>query len=463
MRLLRRLGLRARMILAFAVGALLLSTMLSGIAWGLTRTNLVTEKESSASTQFYLNARTVRRQLNPIDPSQLELLQSLPTPNGSQTLLFVADEAEGQWFSPDSAIDESALPDQLTRAVLAGQPSLQRYDLNGEMRLAIGVPIPARQAAYFEIASLGEIDSNLESLAITLVAAALITTLAGAGFGAWMARRVLQPLTQLGEAAHEVATGNLDTRLGATDDPDLKPISRSFDEMVEALSLRIERDAQFASDVSHELRSPLMTLSASIEVLETRRDELSERSQAALDLLVADIDRFRQLVEDLLEISRFDAGVMQLELTEVHLAELVMQAVAFSHDEVPVEVDPSLAGAIVHADKRRLVRVIANLLDNARKYGGGATRVTIDKVGERVHLGVEDEGEGVSAEDRGKIFERFSRAGSANRRGATEGVGLGLALVAEHVNLHGGRVFVEDRPDGCEGARFVVDLPLEVT
>ena len=106
--------------------------------------------------------------------------------------------------------------------------------------------------------------------------------------------------------------------------------------MAQALQDRIERDARFASDVSHELRSPLMTLAASIEVLENQRDELPERAQAALDLLVADVDRFQQLVEDLLEISRFDAGVARLELEEVHLAELVMQAVSYATDaDVP--------------------------------------------------------------------------------------------------------------------------------
>ena len=175
-------------------------------------------------------------------------------------------------------------------------------------------------------------------------------------------------------AATALAAGRLDTRLESSDDPDLRPIAASFNDMAQALQDRIERDARFASDVSHELRSPLMTLAASIEVMDNQRDELPERARAALDLMVADIDRFQQLVEDLLEISRFDAGVVRLELEEVHLAELVMQAVSHSTDaDVPVELDAELAGVVVQADKRRIVRVIANLLDNAAKYGGGAT------------------------------------------------------------------------------------------
>jgi signal transduction histidine kinase len=231
--------------------------------------------------------------------------------------------------------------------------------------------------------------------------------------------------------------------------------------MAQALQDRVERDTRFASDVSHELRSPLMTLAASIEVLENQRDELPERAQAALDLMSGDIDRFRQLVEDLLEISRFDAGVVRLELDEVHLAELVMQAVSASTDsDVPVELDAELAGVVVEADKRRLVRVIANLIGNAAKYAGGATAVSLRKVDDGVQIAVEDRGPGVAEDDRALIFDRFSRGSSAGRRGSSDGVGLGLALVAEHVRLHGGNVWVEDRADGEEGARFVIELPI---
>jgi signal transduction histidine kinase len=208
-----------------------------------------------------------------------------------------------------------------------------------------------------------------------------------------------------------------------------------------------------------------MTLSAAVDVLESRRDELSERTQSALDLLTLEVGRFQQLVEDLLEISRYDAGAVRLELDEIRLAEFVMQAVAASSRDVtvPVELDSELAGVIVQADKRRLVRVIANLLDNARKYGDGATAVSLRRVEDGVQLAVEDEGPGVPDEERGLIFDRFARGGGAGRRGSGEGVGLGLALVAEHVRLHGGRVWVEGRHDGKSGARFVVELPVVST
>jgi signal transduction histidine kinase len=188
-----------------------------------------------------------------------------------------------------------------------------------------------------------------------------------------------------------------------------------------------------------------------------------ESAQAAVDLMSADIARFQQLVDDLLEISRFDAGVARLSLDDVGAVELVRQAVEISTDRrVPIEFGPDTEELVVRADKRRLVRVIANLLDNAEKYAGGATRVTVDRRDGLVEIGVEDEGAGVAPEDRELVFDRFSRgAGGAGRRtGSSDGVGLGLALVTEHVRLHGGAVRVEDRPDGRSGARFVVALPV---
>ena len=222
---------------------------------------------------------------------------------------------------------------------------------------------------------------------------------------------------------------------------------------------QLKRD--FVSMVSHELRSPLTTLSASITVLENHREDMPKRAQAALDLMVADVNRFRQLIEDLLEISRFDAGVMHLDLDDLRIAELVMQAVNISTDaEIPLDIDAELAGVVLQADKRRLVRVIANLLDNAAKYAGGASRVELRQVDGHIQIAVEDEGPGVPPDDRLRIFDRFSRGLVAgDRRSTGDGVGLGLSLVAEHIRLHGGEVWVEDRPDEKQGARFVVSLP----
>ncbi len=456
-KLTRHLGLRARITIAFAIGALLLSALLSTTTWALTRENLLNQRESSATVVVYQNARIVRARVAPATDNQA-LVSSLSTPFGSRPILYY----DGQYVSLTPEFGQDAIPGLVRESVLAGQAVRMRYDLRGKMQLVIGIPVPSVNAAYFEIIALDDLQSTLEALGVSLVGASLITTLAGAALGAWASRRALRPLRGVSAAALELAAGRLDTRLQASEDPDLRPISSSFNDMAQSLQDRIERDARFASDVSHELRSPLMTLAASIEVMSNQREDLPERARSALDLMVGDIERFQQLVEDLLEISRFDAGVVRLELEEVHLAELVMQAVSHSSErDVPVELEAELAGVVVQADKRRIVRVIANLIDNAAKYGGGATGVILRRAQDGVQIAVEDRGPGVPEEDRSVIFDRFSRGAIAGRRGSTEGVGLGLALVAEHVNLHGGKVWVEGRTDGEEGARFVVELPVE--
>jgi signal transduction histidine kinase len=454
----RRLGLRARITLAFAIGALLLSALLSGTTWALTRENLVNQREDSAMVLVFQNARTVQGRVANPDTDQQALLSSLSTARGARPILYYDDK----YVPLTPEFGQDALPRSLRETVIGGHAARMRFDLRGEMQLAVGIPLPQAHAAYFEIISLDDVEKTLEALGVSLVAASLVTTLAGAALGWWAARRALRPLSSVSSAAELLAAGQLDTRLEPSVDPDLRPITASFNDMAQALQDRIEQDGRFASDVSHELRSPLMTLAASIEVLGNQRDELPERAQTALDLMVADVDRFQQLVGDLLEISRFDAGVARLELEEVHLAELVMQSVSHSSEvDVPVELDAALAGVVVHADKRRIVRVIANLLDNARKYGDGATGVALRRVDDGIQIAVEDRGPGVPEEDRLVVFNRFSRGASAGSRGTTDGVGLGLALVAEHVNLHGGKVWVEDRVDGEEGARFVVELPVE--
>jgi two-component system, OmpR family, sensor histidine kinase MtrB len=458
-RFLPRLGLRARITIAFAVGAFILSTLLAFTAWGLTRQNLLDQRESSATELVYSNALQLTQGLTPDIEDPGSLLTDLPTPAGSHPVLLL----NSRWYPVDPRFGQDALPDELEAMVAGGDPARMRFEYRDTVQLAVGVPLSAGDdvnAAYFEIVSLTELEETLEQLGVSLMAASLATTLAGALLGRWAARRVLRPLAGIGGAARSLARGQLDTRVEASTDPDLTPLANSFNDMAVALEDRIKRDTRFASNVSHELRSPLTTLSASITVLENHREDMPQRAQAALDLMVADVNRFRQLIEDLLEISRFDAGVMHLDLDEVRLAELVMQAVNTSTDaDIPVDIDAELAGVVVPADKRRLVRVIANLLDNAAKYAGGASRVELRQVDGNVHIAVEDEGEGIPEQDRGRIFDRFSRGLIAGRRSTSDGVGLGLSLVAEHVRLHGGDVWVEDRADGKPGARFVVSLP----
>ncbi|HEY4331702.1 MAG TPA: HAMP domain-containing sensor histidine kinase, partial [Ilumatobacteraceae bacterium] len=327
---------------------------------------------------------------------------------------------------------------------------------------------PEVGASYFEFISLSEVNSTLRSVGLSLLFAGFITTLFGVVLGSVASRRAVKPLGDAAQAAKAIAGGRLDTRLETTDDHDLRLLANSFNDMASALQQRVERDARFASDVSHELRSPLMTLAASIEVMQARRDEMPERAQAALDLLVGDVTRFQGLVEDLLEISRFDAGAIRLHLEDLLVAEFVRQAIGVSSlPGTPVSVSSRAEGLIMQVDRRRLARVIANLIDNARLHGGGAPEVIVTEAeneGEplgHVWIAIEDHGAGVPVEERHLVFERFARGAVAGRRSSSDGAGLGLALVDEHIRLHGGNVRVEDRRDGEQGARFVIELPAE--
>jgi two-component system sensor histidine kinase MtrB len=453
----RRFGLRARITVAFGLGALLLSMLLAGIVYGLTRQNLLSQRESSSTASILDNAVNVDGTLRP-DADITEVLSSVPARQGPSIIRY-----QDQWLpSNEAEFGDIRLPVELREAVLSGEAARMRTTLDGSPTLMVGVPLPDSQAYFFQAAPLEDIEETLDSLAVSLLGAAAVTIIAGAGLGFYASRRVLKPLTEMGSAAEAIAGGRLDTRLVNPEDVDLTPITGSFNDMAQALQDRIERDARFASEVSHELRSPLMTVAASLEVLQNSKSGLPDRAQTALDLLALDIERFQQLVEDLLEISRFDAGAVHLQLDDVLVADLVRQAVTtIVGPRVPVVVDPEAATMVVEVDKRRIGQVLANLLDNAEKYAGGATSVRVtasDPV--TVQIAVEDAGQGVPTEERDVIFDRFSRGSAGGRRGADLGTGLGLALVDEHIRLHGGQVWVTDRVDRRSGARFVVQLPV---
>ena len=445
--------------MAFAIGALLLSAILVATTYTLVRQNLLRERESAAVNQAYNNARILIGRINTqgIDVQQV-INNALQLPKGSQALAVFGSKSAASSLT----ITENDLPATLRTLLQQGKPATQRFVAKGKMYLAIGVPLPQANATYFEVESLSELEATLRSISVALLGAAALTTIAGVMLGVWAGRGTLRPLKAVGDAAESIASGNLNTRLETVGDKDIARLTSSFNDMATALQNRVERDARFASDVSHELRSPLMTLSASISVLEGRRDELSEKSSQALDLLVGDVERFKNLVEDLLEISRFDAGAVRLQLDDVKIPELVGYAARTNGPvAVPVIVGEGVNELIVRADKRRLVRALSNLIDNARKYGGGATDITLECDKNMVRIMVNDAGPGVPDADKDIIFERFNRGVNSNRRGGTrgDGVGLGLALVNEHVRLHGGRVWVQNRRDGTTGACFVVELP----
>jgi signal transduction histidine kinase len=459
-----RLGLRSRLIATFALGALCLSMLMGALAYFTARHTLIVEQQGAALRQAYANAALLRNALAASIPSIDAEVTSLDTGRATASLL----NDDGRWFSTSLSISRSSVPASLRNDIRRGHVATVTTSQGSSPLLMVGVPIPAVRSSYYLVVDLSDLEHTLRVLLAALAAAAGITTVLGALVGLLASRRTMRPLTEVSAAAASIATGDLTTRLPVDRrDPDLGALSTSFNAMVDQLEDRIERDARFTSDVSHELRSPLTTLAASLEVLESNRTDLPPRADRAVELMAGDLRRFQRMVADLLEISRLDAGSGDLILDEVVAGELVRQCVGAASRDLPeadrpaVRISDVAERAILLVDKRRVERIITNLLENARLYAGGATEVVVDdaSAGSHLTIAVVDAGPGIPPEERTKVFERFYRGVTSGRRGATDGSGLGLALVAEHVQRLGGDVAIEDGPDGI-GSAFVITLPI---
>ena len=459
-----RLGLRSRLIATFALGALCLSLLMGALVYFTARHTLIVEQQGAALRQAYANAALLRNALAASIPSIDAEVTSLDTGRSTASLL----NDDGRWFSTSLSISRSSLPTSLRSDVRAGHVATVTSSQGSSPLHMVGVPIPAVRSSYYLVVDLSDLEHTLRVLLAALAAAAGVTTVLGALVGLLASRRTMRPLTEVSAAAAAIATGDLTTRLPVDRrDPDLGALSTSFNTMVDQLEDRIERDARFTSDVSHELRSPLTTLAASLEVLESTRSDLPPRADRAVSLMAGDLRRFQRMVADLLEISRLDAGSGDLALDEVVAGELIRQCVAAASRSLPepdrpeVRISATAEPSVLLVDKRRVERIITNLLENARLYAGGATEVTaeVSEDGRRLAITVADAGPGIARDERSKVFDRFYRGVTSGRRGATDGSGLGLALVAEHVRRLDGEVRIEDGPGGI-GAAFVVTLPI---
>ena len=438
--------------MTFALGALLIVTAISATTYGLSRRYLLTQREGSAVRQAQANARLVRSLLRTSEPDVPRLLASLGAPAAARSLVH----HDGEWFAASAGVSPDAIPEPLQQLVLAeGSPGRQRYLLEDGPVVTVGVPLGDGDA-YFEAFPLLELSRTLDTIGTSLVAAGLLAFLGSIALGSWASSRVLRPIGEVGRTAAAIAAGRLDARLDAEADEELFALTTGFNAMVDSLEERIERDARFASDVSHELRSPLTTLRSAVELMLARRSKLDDRSGRALDLLAEEVDRFEDLVQDLLEISRFDAGVARLDLSDVDLVALLRRILA---EEAPTPVDLAVEGvdAVEAVDRRRIEQSLRNLVRNAISHGGGVQAAGVRAEESSLSLWVEDRGPGVPHADREAVFQRFFRGQTAGRRSSSDGAGLGLALVHEHVRLHGGQVWVEDVAP--RGARFVIQLP----
>ena len=460
----KRLRLRARLTLTFGLLALLLTSVLSILTYLLVRSNLIENREQSALSVASVNASQAERRIyeGATDQAVRDFLSNLRGVRSESTPLL---RIETDWISADPVVFEAPgnLNSDLLDAVSnsSSNGAEMKYKLqDGTPVLVIGFPLTTRNALYFEATPLDDIEDTLSSLSNVLRLVSGGICLFGIALGSWASRRVLLPVEKVGQTARAIAVGDLAARLDVGNDPDLVALATSFNQMAENLEERIEADAKFASNVSHELRSPLTTIMASIEILNSTKGSLDESSQLALGLLNEDLERFRQLVEDLLEISRFDVNANALTLERFLIVEFLKRVSEqnLSHS-IQLNFLDEINNVVIEADKRRLARVINNLLDNAQYYAGGATSIDVKQNGEELIISVLDKGPGIHPSERSSIFERFARGSEGGRRGSGTGTGLGLSLVAEHVKLHGGSVTVTPNIKDGRGSEFTITLP----
>ncbi|MEU7788053.1 HAMP domain-containing sensor histidine kinase [Amycolatopsis sp. NPDC049159] len=314
------------------------------------------------------------------------------------------------------------------------------------------LPVPGYHLVQFF--DFSQFDDDLTGLRWKLVRTALAVSVLGAGAALLIGRRIRRPIKALSAAADELGAGALGTRVPVTGRDEVAALAESFNAMAARLGASIDelhaKDRQqqrFVADVAHDLRTPLASMIATVDTLD--HAEPATRTRAA-EILGTQARRLAKLVEDLLEIARFDAGKADLRVAPVDLADLVADAAGVTGVEAAV----TAAGDVtVVADPRRVHTVVANLLSNAVRHGTAPVTVTLDGTGDDVVVRVADAGPGVPADLLPVLFDRFTRGDHARR--ATDGSGLGLAIARENVLAHGGSLTAHN--DG--GAVFTVRLP----
>ena len=446
-----RLRLRTKVSLFFGLLALVASVSLAAVTYTLARSSLLDQRTRAAEALAISNARKVYDQLRAGGFNEDQIFEDIVRPEQDG---FNLAHAEGVTFTADASAAD-AFPAALTDAVAGGGSGIQRFRFGGQLYLGVGIALPGVNGDYFEAFSLAATERTLSQFRLALSIGSVITVLLAGTVGVWTGRRLLRPLRRVTTAASEIAAGDLSTRVAAEPDPDLEPLVNSFNEMADAVEDRIEREARFASDVSHELRSPITALSAATEVLDGRRDDIAPRTRPVVDVVVSQVKRFEAMVLALLELSRIDAGAADVHVEPVDIALLCRKVASrYGFAELPVVVDAGTATEVA-VDRLRFERILANLLQNADIHAGGPVRIAIGSpVSSFVDIAVEDAGPGVDENEREHIFERFA---VVPRRCTGSAPGSASPWCPSTRICSAARRGWRSAPGG--GARFVVRLP----
>jgi signal transduction histidine kinase len=377
----------------------------------------------------------------------------------------IADFGDGVPWPPGRLQDALAgLSPALRDIVARGELGYAWQAVAGEPALVVGGR-PATGPSLYFVFPARAVEDALAQLRLGLVAGGLLAILLALVTSGLIARGVLRPVTAGATAARRIADGDLDARVPTGGPIEMARWAEDFNRMADSLQTTVTRleeaqghNRRFVADVTHELRTPLTALVAEASLLEGSLDGLPPDGRRAAQLLVADVRRLRALVDDLLEISRFDAAAEQPFIQAIDLGRLVTAVVAARHPAAAV-ILPSQP-VVVDSDPRRLERILGNLLDNARAHAPGAgVEVSLTPVVRGAVVVVADRGPGVTAASLPHLFERFWKADPSRGGTGAGSSGLGLAIAAEHAALLGGTLRARNRP----GGGLIVALAIPVT
>jgi len=342
---------------------------------------------------------------------------------------------------------------------------------DGTPALVVAAPIEVQSDRYglYLVYRLGDVEQSLAFAQRTLVVGSLLLVLLIGGVTFLVSRVVIAPVRVAAQTSERLAAGELDVRLPVSGEDDIARLARSFNRMASSMQQQITRlgtlsqvQQRFVSDVSHELRTPLTTIRLAGDVLHGARADFAPTTARTAELLHDQIVRFETLLADLLEMSRFDAGAVELDIEPTNLVRVVEDVVdalgplAAEHGSELRVVAP---GGYFEAevDARRVRRILQNLVGNAIDHGEGQPiTIAIDSDAKAVALAVRDHGVGMPQEALEHVFERFWRADPSRQRRAG-GTGLGLAISSEDAALHGGWLDVWSEPG--RGSAFRLTLP----
>ncbi len=406
--------------------------------------DVVVARHLHSSLDHTLRSRAVAvAQLSASAPALLTTPGALDSPVGATQAMVEVVDRHGRIVARSLSLGGRVLPSSLARETIAGEAgSYRTIRFDDEELRVYAAPLadvsgPAAGGAALVAASTSDISDTLAALHLATVLAALAAAAIGAIVVALLMRGALGPLARLARAAGEIErTGDSKRRLPDPHRADeVGALASTLNAMLASLDRSRESERRFLADASHELRTPLTALRGNVAHL-ARYGSTPE----LVSDLESDAERLARLADDLLTLSREEADASPGE--DVRLDELARVVAA-------PDVDISVAPVLVRGDRAALERALANLVENARRYGpaGGRIAVTVAEHDGRALLSVEDEGVGVSAVDGERAFERFWRA-----RPDGAGSGLGLSIVRATAERHGGSATVE-------GSRFTIELP----